>query len=273
MHKPSSLKDYLIATLMAASLIAFFSLYLSFRRGYLFDAPPTADTLYVFNKVLIGAGTVLLAFTFLIGPIVRYFDRFDKWLSYRKEIGIVGGFLAAAHAVISYWYLPLKFPRAWINLSSPEFAAGVVGVFLLVFLFILSFKSIIAAVNGSIWWFLQRWGLRAVIVATLVHVYVMKWNGWVKWWQQGGAVTPELAHPLIPGLGLLVTLFLTWVVIIRLYESIFLFRNCGFGTKEICMDLEIKARGRRFFVWSFWIYLALSLIVLVRHLIPSLVLS
>jgi len=266
MHKPSSLRDYTIATLLATTLIAFFSLYLSYRRGYLFDAPPTADTLYVFNKILIGAGTILLAFTFLIGPIVRYFDRFDAWLSYRKEIGIVGAFLAVAHAIISYWHLPLKFPQEWIDLSSPEFAAGLVGVLLLILLFLISFKSAITALGGGTWWFLQRWGLRVVIVTTLVHVYVMKWNGWVKWWKQGGAVTPELAHPLLPGLGLLVTLFLTWVVIVRLYESFFLFKDFGFTSKEIAMDPILKARGRSFFVRSFWILALLYMIVFLRFI-------
>ena len=266
MHKPSSLRDYTIVSLIAAALIAFFSLYLSYRRGYIFNAPPTADTLYVFNKIIIGAGTVLLAFTFLIGPIVRYFDRFDTWLSYRKEIGIVGAFLAFSHAIISYYFLPLKFPKAWIDFSSWDFGAGLVGILLLLFLFILSFKKVILFMEGSRWWFLQRWGLRVVIVLTLIHVYVMKWPGWVKWFKQGGAVTPELAHPLLPGLGLLVTLFLTWVVIVRLYESIFLFKNCGLGTKEICMDINIKSKGRKFFIGSFWIMMAFYAVVFLRFI-------
>lgn len=266
MHKPSSLRDYIIALLMASSLTAFFSLYLLVRRGYLFDAPPTADTLYVFNKVIIGAGTVLLALTFLIGPIVRYFDRFDKWLGYRKEIGIVGGFLALSHAVMSYFFLPLKFPSSGLDFDQLTFAAGLVGAILLIFLFIISFKKAIDIIGASRWWFLQRWGLRLVIAATLIHVYAMKWEGWVKWFKQGGKVTPELAHPLLPGLGLLVSLFLTWVIIVRLYESIFLFKNFGLATKEISMDPVLKARGRKFFVGSFWILVLLYVTVFVRFI-------
>ncbi len=266
MHKPSSLRDYVISFLIAASLIVFFGAYLAFRRGYFFDAPPTADTLYVFNKVIIGAGTVLLAFTFLIGPIVRYFDRFDTWLSYRKEIGIVGAFLAASHGIISYFFLPLKFPQDKMDLTSLPFAAGIVGILLLVFLFILSLKSVIHMMDGGRWWFLQRWGLRLVVAATLIHVYAMKWESWVRWFTRGGAVTPELAHPLIPGLGMLVTMFVTWVVIVRLYESIFLFRNCGFTTKEICMIPGIKEHGRRFFLGSLSVLAVLYVIVFVRFI-------
>lgn len=265
MHKPSSARDYLVALLIATSLTVFFSCYLLFRRGYFFDAPPTADTLFVFNKAIVGVGAILLAFTFLIGPIVRYFDRFDKWLGYRKEIGIVGGFLALSHGIISYFFLPLKFPQSKMDISSVTLGAGLIGILVLIFLFTLSFKKAIGVVGTSRWWFLQRWGLRLVIALTLIHVYTMKWTGWVKWLKQGGGnKTAELAHPMIPGLGMLVTLFFTWVVIVRLYESFFLFRNCGFSAKEICNDTAIKARGRRFFIGSFWILIILYVLIVTR---------
>lgn len=274
MHKPSSFRDYLIATLIATSLFVFFGFYLCIRQGYLWDAPATADTLFLPNKALAGTAMALLALTFLIGPIVRYFDRYDTWLSYRKEIGIVAGFLAVLHGIVSYTLLPIKFPQVWIDFTATEFLAGLVGVIVLIILFVLSWKSVILLVTGGPWWFLQRWGLRIAVIATLIHVYVMKWSSWATWFTRGGGQpTPELAIPALPALGLLITLFITWVVVIRLYETLFLFRDCGFKAKEICMDLEIKARGRRFFVWSFWIYLALTLVVLLRHLIPSLILS
>ncbi|MEK9151590.1 MAG: hypothetical protein AAB547_03080 [Patescibacteria group bacterium] len=265
MHKPSSLRDYVIALLIATSLTVFFSLYLFIRRGYFFDAPPTADMLYVPNKAIVGTGTVLLAFTFLIGPIVRYFDRFDKWLGYRKEIGIVGGFFVFFHAIISYSFLPLKFPQSRLDLDSLTFGAGLLGTLLLIFLFIISFKKAVELIGASRWWFLQRWGLRLVILFTLIHVYSMKWAGWMKWLKQGGGTpTAELANPWMAGLGILVMLFVTWVVIVRLYESIFVFKNFGLTTKEISMDATLKAHGRRFFVWSFWVLVILYFFVITR---------
>jgi DMSO/TMAO reductase YedYZ heme-binding membrane subunit len=264
MHKPSSLRDYVIAILIATILLVLFGCYLFIRRGYLFDAPPTADVLYVPNKVIVGAGTVMLAFTFLIGSIVRYFERMSNWLGYRKEIGIVSGFLIFAHVIISYFFLPLKFPHSKLDLDSPEFAAGVIGIFLLVFLFIISFKKAVDLLGGNFWWFLQRWGLRLVILLTLIHVYIMKWSGWMKWIKQGGAPTAELANPWLPGLGILVMLFFTWVVIVRLYESIFIFKNFGLSTKEISMDIALKTHGRRFFVGSFAILIALYVLIITR---------
>jgi DMSO/TMAO reductase YedYZ heme-binding membrane subunit len=264
MHKPSSTRDYVIALLIATSLTVFFGLYLFIRRGYLFDAPPTADTLYVPNKAIVGAGTILLAFTFLIGPIVRYFDRFDKWLGYRKEIGIVGGFLVFSHAIISYFFLPLKFPQSKLDLDSLTFGAGLLGTLLLIFLFIISFKKVTEMMDGSRWWFLQRWGLRLVILFTLIHVYSMKWAGWIKWLKQGGTSTIELSNPSMAGLGILVMMFVTWVVIVRLYESIFVFRNFGLATKEITLDIALKTRGRNFFIRSFWVLVVLYFFIITR---------
>lgn len=253
---------------MALGLTVLMGVYLLIRRGYFFDAPPTADMMFVPNKAIAGAGVALLAFTFLLGPIARYFDRLDTWLAYRKEIGIVGGFLAMFHAFISYFLLPLKFPQARFTFESLPFVGGFLGFFLLLFLFIISFKKAIEVIGASRWWFLQRWGLRLVILFTLVHVYAMKWDGWMRWLTQGGgAPTAELAHPEMAGLGILVMLFVTWVVIVRLYESIFLFKDFGLTTKEISLDTVLKARGRTFFVRSLAFLVILFVFVLTRWLV------
>lgn len=265
MHKPSSFRDYVIAVLIAASLAVFLSFYLYIRRGYLLDAPPSADTLYVLNKAIAGTGMTLLAFTFLIGPIARYFDKFDTFIGYRKEIGIVGFFFAMFHAIISYFFLPKKFPQEYFDFTALDYASGLIGISLLFFLFIISVKKAIDVLTASRWWFLQRWGLRLVILFTLLHVFVMKWPSWVRWVERGGGQpTAELANPWLPGAGILVSMFIAWVVVVRLYEMIFLYKDFGIKTKEIVMDPIIKARGRRFFVRSFWVLVAGYIFIITR---------
>lgn len=257
MHKPSGFRDYCIAILLAAAMFVFFSLYLVTRRGYFFDAPVTADPLFVPNKAIACTGMILLAFTFLLGPLSRYFNRWDHLLAYRKEIGIVGGFIAIFHGIVSYFFLPKKFPQEWLDFSSWEFGAGLIGVILLIALFVLSWKSVIAKFSGPTWWLLQRWGLRLAVIATIIHVFAMKWAGWVKWVKQGGGkATAELANPWMPGLGILASLFIAWVVIVRLYETIFLFKDLGWKPKEITMDETLRLRGRRFMQLSFLLMIA-----------------
>ncbi|MFZ1626281.1 MAG: hypothetical protein WAT81_00570 [Candidatus Moraniibacteriota bacterium] len=264
-HKPSSSRDYLVAGLVAVVLLVLFSCYLFIRRGYFFDAPLTADVLYVPNKAIAGVGMVLLAFIFLIGPIVRYFDRFDKWLGLRKELGIVGAFLIAAHGIISYFSLPKKFPREYMSFLSLEFTAGLIGAALLVFLFVISFRKMIELIGAARWWFFQRWGLRIVILLAVLHVFDMKWVGWVKWLTKTPAApTAELANPWMPGLGLYVGMFLGWVVIVRLYEMLFLFKNIGLSSKEISTDPILKARGRKFFLGSLLLLVIMYVVVALR---------
>ena len=262
MHKPSSFRDYVIALLIGASVTVLLGFYLYLRRGYLFDAPVSADSFYVPNKALAGSGVMLIAFTFLVGPIARYFDKFDAWLGYRKEIGIVGCFLAAFHALGSFFLLPLKYPPIYLLETPIALWAGVLGITLLVLLYILSFKKVITSMNGMMWWFLQRWGLRLVVLLTVIHVAVLKWQNWWTWYNHGGRQTPELLHPALPPAALLAALFIGWVIIVRLYESIFLYQSFGFGTKEIIADAVLRARGRRFFIWSFWGLVVLYIAVL-----------
>lgn len=265
-HKPSNARDYILAFSIAVILFIVLGSYLYVRRGYMFDAPATAGPLYVPNKVIASVAVMMLAFVFLIGPIVRYFDKFDHWLNYRKEIGIVGGFLAIVHGIISAWFVPAKFSLA--GLFSPEqyqtTLAGLVGVLLLSALIVISLKKMIEKIGGSRWWFLQRWGLRLIILFTLLHIIPMKWAGWQKWFLTGVPQTPELAHPWMTPASILITLFLVWVVLVRLYESIFLFRDFGLKTKEISLDPVLKARGRRFFLSTFWLLIISYVVVLTR---------
>lgn len=264
MHKPSNVRDYAVAILIATLLTVFLGLYLFLRRGFVFDAPLGTDAMYVPNKIIANSGMLILAFSFLLGPIVRYFDRFDTWLGYRKEIGIVGGFMAIFHGIVSYFYLPKNYPNEYIDLASIEFSAGLLGAFFLFFLFIISFKKAIELLGASRWWFLQRWGLRLVIALTLTHLYALKFDGWVRWFRDSALPSSELSVPWLPGASLLASAFVTWVVIVRLYESLFLFKDFGFTTKEISMDTLLKARGRRFFIGSFSILIVFYGIVFSR---------
>ncbi|MDD5083399.1 MAG: hypothetical protein PHT88_00480 [Candidatus Moranbacteria bacterium] len=264
LHKPSSTRDYVISILIAAGLFIVFFAYLSVRRGYFFDAPPTADILYVPNKALAGVGTLMIAFTFLIGPLTRYCKGFGSALQIRKELGIVGAFIIIAHGIASYFLVPNKLPRDRFDAANNEFIWGLIGIGLLVFLFVISFQKMIKLIGAAKWWFLQRWGLRLVILATVMHVVPMKWDGWVKWFVEGGKVTPELARPLMPSAGILVSLFVAWVIVVRLYESVFLFKNPGLSSKEIASDPNLIAKGRTFFLASFWIMVVMQIILLTR---------
>lgn len=267
MHKPSSGRDYLIALLLASSATVFLGFYLFLRRGFFFDGPETMDALYIPNKAIANAGVLLIGFVFLLGPIVRYFDRFDKWLGYRKEIGIVGTFLLVLHGIITYFFLPLKVPKEMIDLDELDILAGVIGATILTFLFVISFKKAISVFGATRWWFLHRWGLRIAVLLTFIHMTLLKWEGWWTWITVGGKATPSVANPLLVPVSLFIELFLVWVIIVRLYEVCFVYKNFGFTGNEGTQTPEEKMRGRKFFLRSFFLFVFLSIGIFTRFVL------
>src|SRR3989344_6842029 len=86
-------QQYGVALAVTLPLFLVLSIYLFYRRGY-YD-------LYIANKVLAGVATVVLGLVLLIGPLSRFFSFPDRFLQYRKGLGIVAFFLAFSHSVIS----------------------------------------------------------------------------------------------------------------------------------------------------------------------------
>lgn len=264
-HQLSSFHDYVVSILIALVLTVFCGGYYWIQRTYLFKAPSGIDPLFVPDKVIAVVGLILLAFTFLIGPIYRYFDVFDYLLHYRKEIGIVGGFFALFHPIVAYFFLPLTFPQSTIPLTSVTYGMGLAGSLVVIFLFFISFQNAIILLGANRWWFLHRFGLRLVILFALIHFFCIEWSTLVQWLtQSAGKPTAELPYPWMPEPTIFASLFVVWVVIVRLYETVFLFRDWGLKPKEIAANANLRFRGRRFFIYSFGVLVACNVFVLGR---------
>ena len=264
-HKPFNFHDYAVSIVIALVLTVFCGGYYWVQRTYLFNAPQGIDAFYVPDKVIAWVGIVLLAFTFLIGPIYRYFDAFDYLLEYRKEIGIVGGVFALFHPVMAYFFLPLTFPQSEIPLTSVTYGAGLAGSLVVIFLIFISYENAKILLGPSRWWLLHRFGLRLVILFAVIHFFCIEWSTWVQWLtQSAGKPSAELLYPWMPEPTIFAGLFIVWVVIIRLYETIFLYKDLGLKPKEIAADTNLRLRGRRFFIYSFAVLIACNVFVLGR---------
>ena len=202
-------EQYGAALMAAVPVFVSLSLYIFYRRGY-YD-------LYIANKAFAGDAAVLLGVVFLLGPLSRFFVIFDRYLQYRKEIGIVAFFLALVHGLVSLFFLPSKFPMSrYVSTLNWPFVFGLAGLVILVMLFFISNSWVENRLGTERWWRLQNWGLRLVVGLTVLHVFVMKMNGWLSWYKVGGEAA--LAHPELPGGGLLVGWFLGFAVLVRLSE-------------------------------------------------------
>ena len=264
-YQVSNFHDYVVSILIALILTVFYGGYYLIQRTYMFHAPQGIDAFYVPDKVIAVVGMTLLAFTLLIGPIYRYFDAFDYLLEYRKEIGIVAGFFALIHPVMAYFFLPLTFPQSEIPLTSVTYGTGLAGSLVVIFLIFISYENAKILLGPSRWWLFHRFGLRLVILFALIHFFCIEWSTWVQWLtQSAGKPSAELLYPWMPEPTIFAGLFIVWVVSIRLYETIFLYKNLGLKPKEIAVDPNLRLRGRRFFIYSFWLLIACNVFVLGR---------
>src|SRR3989344_3307824 len=58
--------------------------------------------LYITNKAIALAATILIGLSFLLGPLARFFPQtFVKHLSLRKQLGLFGFGMASLHAIMS----------------------------------------------------------------------------------------------------------------------------------------------------------------------------
>ncbi|MEK7664553.1 MAG: ferric reductase-like transmembrane domain-containing protein [Patescibacteria group bacterium] len=202
-------QQYGAALAAAAFLFTIFSVYLFYRRGY-YD-------LYIANKVFANVAAALLGIVLLIGPLSRFFSFPDRYVQYRKELGIVAFFLAIIHSIVSLFFLPSRFPLAgFLETVNWPFIYGLVAAIVFITIFFISNERATAAIGREKWWRLQYLGARFIFVLVFLHVFVMKWDGWMKWYKIGGG--KELVHPEWPGAGLLIGWFMALVVLIRLAE-------------------------------------------------------
>src|SRR3989344_4764811 len=190
-------RQYFVSFLAALGVSVVFALYLFLRRGYF--------NLYIFNKVLASTSLVLLGIVLLIGPISRFYNRFDKWLILRREIGIMAFLLALGHGLISY-----------SGKASSALIWGIISLAILAVLFLTSYKFVESKLNRGIWIQLQSWGVRLGTFFAFLHLIALKYPGWIKWLAGQGA--KGLVRPEMPPASLLGALFLGFVAITRLAE-------------------------------------------------------
>ncbi|HLL61202.1 MAG TPA: ferric reductase-like transmembrane domain-containing protein [Candidatus Nitrosocosmicus sp.] len=203
--------QYAVAIIVALVLFFIFSIYLYYRRGF-YD-------LYIMNKIFAGVAAVQLGMVLLFGPLSRMFQIYDNLLKFRNEFGIVAFIMAMLHVIFSLFFLGNHFPFAsYFTPLNVPFIFGLTAIIILTILFLLSNDVSRKLLRPQFWWKIQYTGVRLAFIATALHVFIMKYPGWIDWYKKGGS--SNLLHPEWPGLGLLVGWFLLLVIIMRITEAL-----------------------------------------------------
>lgn len=205
-----SIKKYTIAVISSLIVFIALSIYLILRRGY-YD-------LYIINKVFAGTSLIILATVLLIGSLGRLYNFFDPWLVYRKHLGIISFVLAFLHGVTSLFFLPNRFTLKYFLINYLTFGLGLVALIILGYLFFISFDKFIGNIDKKKWWTYQVWGSRITGILVFFHLVLMKYPGWIRWYQDGG--NDELIRPFMPPASIIAGAFGLLVLLVRIFELI-----------------------------------------------------
>lgn len=196
---------FFIATVVFISL----SLYLFTRRGYY--------NTYIVNKVFGSTAAILAALSLASGVLARWKPMlFAILVRVRRELGIYTWIFALLHVVTSLLFLSVRFPLSWYQGELIPFLAGSSAVLIWSLLALISDGKHRESLGPSLWVFLQTSGARLAFLFVLVHLVVMKYAGWIRWFQGLVKANPELAHPEYPPASLFVLAILLCVLFIRI---------------------------------------------------------
>ena len=133
-------QQYGIALAAAAILFIILSLYHFYRHGY-YD-------LSIANKNFALAATALLGIVILIGPGSRLFSFPDRYVQYRKELGIVAFSLALIHSIASFFFLQDKFTtQKFLSTNWWTFIFGLIAIAILIAIFFISNNRAVIALG------------------------------------------------------------------------------------------------------------------------------
>lgn len=173
--------------------------------------------LFISNKAIALTAVVLIAISFLLGPLARFWPRtFVSLLYLRKYFGLFGFGLAAVHTLISLLlftqgYYPKFFgTQGKLNLVGElSMLFGVVAFFIFLIVAVTSFPRVKAGIAPKRWKIIQRLGYLA-FVFVMLHVAIMGVAGWLKPEGWPGGLLPI---SLIAFIVILVTLLARIVVL------------------------------------------------------------
>jgi sulfoxide reductase heme-binding subunit YedZ len=142
------------------------------------------------NKAAGDMAVLLLGIVLLIGPLSRFYDRFDRWLTYRKNLGLWAFVMAVIHTYLSLFVITNGNWLRYFTTFRPAPIAGLASMLVLSFLFYYSFDRLIGKLNRKSWWKMQNWGVKIAALLAVTHLVLLKSSDWA--WSEFTTSLPPL---------------------------------------------------------------------------------
>ena len=166
-------------------------------------------------KAMTNAGMFMVGQSLFIGPLGKFWDRFDKYIHYRKMLGVLGYYYLLLHAVFAMILYVL--PRGtYSSLTVFSLGFGLTGLFLFHFCTEISNIDTIRSMGANAWRRTLRYLSYTGFISGLIHIITARWS---KEWEPYLTESQEMFA--LPPLSLLVSIFAAIVLSLRLYTFLY----------------------------------------------------
>lgn len=204
----NDLKRWGRSLLIAGIVFLILSVYLFLRRGYY--------NMYIINKVFGSTAVVLAGMTLFVGPL-RKIPLAASLMTIRRHLGLLAFGLALSHIIASLyqtnrfewfsWYL-----EEWIPV-----VFGLAAIAVWVYMTYISQNKKIQAMGVTVWKHHLSLAGKVAFLAIFLHLTIMKYEGWLRWWNGQVKQTPQLANPEYPPASLFIFVGMLIVIVSRIF--------------------------------------------------------
>jgi len=174
-------------------------------------------------KGIIHTGFLLISFSLLLGTLAKFFDRFDKYLHYRKQLGIVGFFYGSIHGVLA----PILYLIPTMPVADRQLQGAFAGLIALALFYVCAYISSIPMIRklGSARWRKTiRYTSYTAYTVAIVHIFLFSYPKWLAYGaslSQGyWGLPPMSLFTFLLGVGVITWRFgVMWYDIIRIAQT------------------------------------------------------
>ena len=194
--------------------IPFFSIY---YVGTVYEYVPLVE---IVLKGFTNTGYFLIGFSLILGPVAKFWNSFDKFLYYRKYLGILGFIYVLIHGMIGTLIYVVPNPSIlWNNYWAV--ALGIISLYLLFICYAISEIVVIRTLGPKKWRRLIRYISYSAFIIATIHIYLAKLPVWQNY------VDSEV---IFPPLSLVLFSFGIFVLAFRFYVFIYDTLTLGHST-------------------------------------------
>ncbi len=201
--------------LFSFTTIPLFSVY------YLWTTYKDVQIIEIFLKGFTNTGYLLIGFSLLIGSLAKFWNYFDTYLHYRKQLGIIGFFYILLHGFVGT--LIYVFPNPlilWDNFWVIFY--GILGLVLFFVCYCISEIVVIRVLGPKLWRRLIRYISYTAFILGTIHVFLAKYTVWQEY---------IISDRIFPPISLTLFVFGISILVFRAY--VFLFDTFHLGKDTV----------------------------------------